>query len=383
MQNNKVYFYNLDALRFLAFLSVFVSHAVLFFGYNNDSAIFMKLRKLFFVHGDLGVTFFFVLSGFLLTYLFLQEKKSTGTIKLKLFYKKRIVRIWPVYFLTIIFGFFILPFIASFFTTGFVFNTSFDISKISWYVFFIGNIHMSFYSAPNLIVAILWFISAQEQFYLFWPAILKYFSPKKILYSIIFIILASTIFRYFYVYNYNMIHYFTLAIMSDIAIGALVAYIVEFAPKIKQKFIDMTRIQIVIIYLMILLLIPFKGMIDELISGNLYRIVYTLLPIIFGILFAFVIIEQTYANNSLFKIGKSKTMTNLGKISYGLYAYHLVALFVVHVFMKSFGVHTKYDDLGTYSFVLVATFLTTIIFAQISFKYMEQKFLKIKTKFNT
>ena len=381
MQNNKVYFHNLDGLRFLAFLSVFVSHAVLFFGYNNDSDQFNLLKKLFFVNGDLGVIFFFVLSGFLLTYLFFQEKKTKGDIDLKAFYKKRIVRILPVYLTAIILGFFVVPFVASFFNSDFPFSTRFDIHQIFWYLFFSGNLHMSFFSAPNLIVAILWFVAAQEQFYLFWPAIIKYFSAKNIFYSTIFIILGSFIFRLFFVYNYNITHYFTLSVISDIAIGALFAYMVEYLPKIKQKFVDTNRYQISFLYLVIILMIPFKGLLPELASGNLYRLIYALLPVIFGTLFAFVIMEQTYSNNSIFKLGQSKVLTYLGKISYGLYAYHIVALFAVLAFMKMFGVHTKYDDLPTYSFVIISTFILTIIFAQISFKYFEQKFLKFKTKF--
>lgn len=377
---NKEYFHNLDALRFFAFLSVFVSHAVLFFGYNNGTQGFAELRKLFFVHGDLGVTFFFVLSGFLLTYLFLQEKKNTGSINLKFFYKKRILRIWPVYMLTIVLGFFVTPLIASFFDSGFGFNTTFDISSILWYLFFAGNLHMSFFSAPNLIVAILWFISAQEQFYLFWPTLLKYFSPKKILYSIIFIVLASTVFRFFYIYNYNLVHYFTVALMSDIAIGALVACAVEYSPRLKNKFVSLSKFQIAMIYIATLFFVPIKGILPDVLSGNIYRLVASSLPLVFAVLFAFVIIEQTYATNSFFKFGKSKKLTYLGKISYGLYAYHIFALFIVQVFMKIIGMHTKYDDLATYAFVLVATFLTTILLAQISFKYMEKKFLKLKTQ---
>lgn len=383
MQNNKVYFHNLDGLRFLAFLSVFVSHAVLFFGYNNDSQIFNNLKRLFFVNGDLGVIFFFVLSGFLLTYLFLQEKKNKGTIDLKFFYKKRIVRIIPVYITAIILGFFVVPVIASLFDSDFPFNTQFDIHQILWYLFFAGNLHMSFFSAPNLIVAILWFVAAQEQFYLFWPSIIKYFSTKNIFYSTIFIIIGSFIFRLFFVYNYNITHYFTLSVISDIAIGALFAYMVEYMPKIKQKFVDTSRLQILFLYFLIILMIPFKGLLPELFAGDIYRFVYAFLPVIFGLLFGLVVMEQTYSNNSLFKLGQSKALTYLGKISYGLYAYHIVALFVVLAFMKMFGVHTKYDDLPTYSFVIVSTFILTIIFAQISFKYMEQKFLKFKNKFTS
>lgn len=376
----KIYFENLDGLRFLAFLSVFVSHSAIFFGYNNSSESFLNLKKFLLVHGDLGVTFFLVLSGFLLTYLFFEEKSKNGNINLARFYKKRFVRIAPVYLLTIIIGFFIVPFFAQFFTTEFPFGTDFNPSTLPWYLFFLGNIHMAVYSAPNLIAGVMWFISAQEQFYLFWPSVMKYFSAKKIFYSALFIIIASFIFRMFFAFNYNIVHYMMPAIASDIAFGILLAYFAYYSPRIKERIVNMNRFSIGIIYILIFALLPIKGILPDIFTDNIFRITSSLLPIIFSILFAFVIAEQTFAKNSFFKIGKFRRISYLGRISYGLYAYHIFALFTVAMIMKICGLHTKYDDLGTYTFVIIATFATTVLFAQISHKYFEQKFLKLKMK---
>ena len=104
----KVYFNNLDALRFLAFLSVFVSHVALFLGYESNNHSFNFIKKVFLVHGDLGVNFFFVLSGFLITFLLLTEKDNSKNISLPHFYLRRILRIWPLYFLTLFLGFFVI-----------------------------------------------------------------------------------------------------------------------------------------------------------------------------------------------------------------------------------------------------------------------------------
>lgn len=59
-----------------------------------------------FRNGGHAVTFFFVLSGFLITYLLLKERERMGTIKVKKFYLKRVLRIWPLYFLLIFIGLF-------------------------------------------------------------------------------------------------------------------------------------------------------------------------------------------------------------------------------------------------------------------------------------
>jgi len=93
---SKVYFPNLNGLRFIAASLVIVHHVEQFkeiLGYSNYNEFsFIKLI------GKLGVMLFFVLSGFLITYLLLVEQKEKGTIAIKSFYMRRLLRIWPLYF---------------------------------------------------------------------------------------------------------------------------------------------------------------------------------------------------------------------------------------------------------------------------------------------
>ena len=56
----------------------------------------------FFSGGDLVVSIFFVLSGFLITYLLFKEQQSTDTIDVKTFYKRRVLKIWPLYYLILL-----------------------------------------------------------------------------------------------------------------------------------------------------------------------------------------------------------------------------------------------------------------------------------------
>ena len=67
-------------------------------------------------YGWAGVDLFLVLSAFLITNLLLLEQQRTGTISLKDFYIRRSLRIWPLYFLMILIGFFISPIISGKFT---------------------------------------------------------------------------------------------------------------------------------------------------------------------------------------------------------------------------------------------------------------------------
>jgi len=106
----KQYFSNLDALRFLAFLGVFLYHHNYLF-----SNVFRKHDQLriLFDQGESAVSFFFVLSGFLITYLLLFEKNASSKINLRAFFLKRALRIIPLYGLIIGIGFYFLPWLIS------------------------------------------------------------------------------------------------------------------------------------------------------------------------------------------------------------------------------------------------------------------------------
>jgi peptidoglycan/LPS O-acetylase OafA/YrhL len=103
----KIFFPNLDGLRFVSFFVVFLYHSLLsILSYLKDSSprVYTVLEFLF-RHGNLGVNFFFVLSGFLITYLLIKEKEFNGRIHVPNFYVRRILRIWPLYYLCVVVGF--------------------------------------------------------------------------------------------------------------------------------------------------------------------------------------------------------------------------------------------------------------------------------------
>lgn len=91
---NSIHFPGLNNLRFIAAMGVLIFHVEL----KKQLLGF----KFYYMHqlinlGDVSVTLFFVLSGFLITYLLLAEREQTGTVAVKKFYTRRILRIWPLY----------------------------------------------------------------------------------------------------------------------------------------------------------------------------------------------------------------------------------------------------------------------------------------------
>lgn len=106
---SKMHLRGLDGLRGIAALMVVLGHVELIKKVYNFHNVYDGGGPFFLYLGSHAVTFFFVLSGFLITFLLIKEKEKVGTISVKKFYLRRILRIWPVYYLLFILGFIVLP----------------------------------------------------------------------------------------------------------------------------------------------------------------------------------------------------------------------------------------------------------------------------------
>ncbi len=371
----KTYFENLDALRFFAFILVFISHASLFLGLTYPNFHIFRIRYL--GHGDLGVSFFFVLSGFLITYLLLEEKRR-HPISLKHFYLRKVLRLLPLYFIVLIVGFFVIPHISS---PGFPFGTTIDLAKLPWYIFFLGNIDMTVHNATSAVIAVLWAISVEEQFYLIWPSIIKFFNRKNIVIILLCIFLASSIYRFLHSSDYNAVHYFTLSVVSDLVIGSLTAMLAFSKNKLFEKITHIPKVYIVAVYMLLFILMPARIFYLTLPYPFLVSLLTMLEPIIFCLIFAFIILEQSYSPHSFWKAGKTKIATHLGRISYGLYAYHIIIFFVVLRVGSLLGVPYTSTSIPLFLGKTVVIFLLTIMIARLSFRYIESPFLRLKNKY--
>ena len=366
----KLYFENLDGLRFLCFLSVFFYHS---FYTQYDSILYSPwyqfIKKDVFGNGNLGVNFFFVLSGFLITFLLLEEKKMNGQINLKNFWIRRILRIWPLYFICVFFGFFIFPILKSAFG-----QTPNETASIWYYLTFINNFDMINKGLPDAsILGALWSVAIEEQFYLIWPIILFLLPIKQHYIAFSIIILSSLIFRAF---NDNVfiqeIH--TLSCIGDMAIGAFGAWLIQTNNNFKSTFVNLPRNKIFFIYLAFALFYFFRLYLLH--SINLIRVFERS---IIAVIILFIILEQTYSNKSFFKLSNFKTLSKLGTISYGLYCLHFVSILITTTLTRKAGITTQLWEV-IFIDTPIALFLTIII-GKISYRYFEKPFLKIKDKF--
>jgi peptidoglycan/LPS O-acetylase OafA/YrhL len=380
-QSTKNYFQNLDGMRFLAFFAVFVHHAATNLGYYSPHKSWDYAKKNFLQNGDLGVSFFFVLSGFLITYLLLSEKERHGKINIKNFYIRRVLRIWPVYYLVVILCLFFFPILNNHIPGGFPITG--DTSEISpiLYLTFLGNFDFMIHGIHNFLIGPLWSVSVEEQFYLFWPLLIAFIPKRFLMPSFITVIAASIGYRYFIADGRGLeVRFHSLSSMSDLAIGAMIALL-----STKERFIKLIKripkYIIALIYLIGISAMPLRLYIWM--FGKNYTIAAAFTPIAIALFFAFIILEQNYSDKSFYKISRSKIMTSLGKYTYGMYCYHMLVFFCVLFIFQRTGINVVGMNGYLFTCVVLISLFATILASIFSYHWFEGWFLKLKARFTS
>lgn len=370
------YLQNLDALRFLAFFAVFIHHIFSSIGFKSSDPIVTKCIERFFMNGQLGVSFFFVLSGFLITYLLLKEKNNYGKINISHFYMRRILRIWPLYFLILFIGFVLVPIFTGY--RGSV-HTQKDL-----YVFFLGNFDLVKNGVGNFITSILWSVSVEEQFYLIWPLLLSVVPLKHLAKFLILLIILSVCYRIFGNGGKSFdlrIAYHTFSCLYNLAVGGLLAYLLN-TGTLLTRVEKLNKFTIINIYIIGWTLLFMRS---DILKWGATKSTYlpSILPVFYALFFAFIIAEQVYSKNSFFKLGKIMLLSKLGKISYGLYCYHMLALFIVFQILTELKFNTSNQSVTLFTLSSIASFSLTVLLSHLSFHFFEKKFLAYKAKFHT
>lgn len=367
------FFEGLNALRFFAAFFVVMHHAETI---KKKNGLFDFEWLGLFRNGGNAVIFFFVLSGFLITYLLLQENSKTGIISISNFYLKRMLRIWPLYFLLVAIGAIILPVLIS------ALNINYDMPYYFgqvWYyfLFFVPGL-VTFYFGHHLLEP-LWSIGVEEVFYLIWAPLFRVFKDKNILvllFSVIVIMILLLLLDLFWikipVFSY-LVNTFSFEAM---AVGGLGAYFVfNRSSPISELFIFSKLFQLFIFTVLAVFLLFHTN-----INNAIWNIVFKT-PIIseffIDFLFLYLIIGVSLAKNCILKFN-NKTLSYLGEISYGIYMYHMLVIFGLMLFLKKYFA-TMHPIVFTIFFYLMVTIIVITVSA-ISKKIFENKFLQLKSK---
>ena len=333
----------LDGIRALAVMLVIASH----FGFES-------------VNGAFGVLVFFVLSGFLITWLMLKEVDRTGTVSLKNFYKRRMLRIFP--------AFYAFWFLA-------VGITLVRDHPIHWgqaisSFFYVSNYYMALVPTGSALFGHTWSLSIEEQFYMLWPFLflLGYRRLPRLARILAVAVLVVWIHRTLCHLVYGVrLEYIYRAFdtrMDHLAVGCLLAVLLKIGTL--DGFARwVTRHSW---YPVITLLLLFGAQpLHESITFT-YVIGYAIEPLLVAILLIQVI---WFADTGIWRMVENPVVRYLGRISYPLYLWQQLTLFTAKRISEGLPL------LVQFAFAIAVT----VAFASASYYLVEKPFLKLKNRF--
>ena len=361
-QKTTLYLPGLHGLRFLAAFSVF-------FGHLEQAKEWVKIPAFQFPFNPSmpadGVTLFFVLSGFLITYLLLIEKSTYGSIQIKQFYRRRILRLWPLYYLWVALVFFVFPHIPQLSFPNLDNSVEGDFWKrLLLFVFLSPHIAILIYTQPG-VAGPLWSVGVEEYFYFIWPHLIK--RLKALLpFAMVFLIVAPIFLRIegapFFPHPFvrALFHLFRIDCM---VIGGLGAWIYLNHRKWLMWVFSWPVQVMTWIWAIRQLLYPTQ-------YGMWEHTTYSLV-------FLSVILNVSLNPRSLVKL-ENKFFKFMGEISYGFYVFQWFCNVVtIKIFERYFSFRN--DTLQSVC-LLVANFIFTTLLSALSYYLWEKRFLILKQK---
>jgi peptidoglycan/LPS O-acetylase OafA/YrhL len=344
------YIKSLDGIRAIAALLVLIFHFSQYAIFTSDWGKW--IQKIGYL-GQTGVSLFFVLSGFLITRILFDQIHKPHYWKN--FLIRRALRIFPLYYLYLIFEYFIIPTI---------YDTGIPDLSLQWYYWFYLQDFATTFQWPAAGPKHFWSLAVEEHFYLIWPFIVLYYKTTKIIYPIFIILIIGAITRFFLAYLGYETYFFTFARMDEIALGAFLAWMEknERLDFFKQKIFYLSTICTALIAIIMWGLFSADGLlIVQVVKYNLISLLY------------FLWLGKTITlstNHWISKVLCAGFFQFTGKISYGLYVYQATAVVwgLTHGYAKD-----PLLFLGSLLFFCYAI-------ATVSFFAFEQPILKLKDR---
>ena len=375
MKKDGVYFENLDSIRFIAATMVFLHHSTpSLFALLNFKGTWQEAIMNVLCDGGVGVSVFFVLSGFLITYLLISEFDLNSKISIRNFYIRRVLRIWPLYFAVIAFSYGIAP-ILDLISPHNHYTCS---PSYGYYLFFLGNFDVLYRGEHDLQISVFqivtWSVSVEEQFYLFWPLIFTFLSKKYWVFAIIIIITCSLIFRVVYHQNSICLNYNTFSVLLDLGVGGLFAYLIKKYEQVNVFFENTSTWTHLILFTSTFALLLLRP------RFALFNYGIAVSRIVISIFFALIIVSQALTKSkSRLNLGNLHFANNWGKYTYGIYLLHHVALFIL---TNSLGhLHINMQTVPLQIIYILSSFAFTLFISYLSYTYYELWFLKLKRRF--
>jgi peptidoglycan/LPS O-acetylase OafA/YrhL len=351
----------LDGLRFYAFLGVFVYHTL-----PEQPAFYRSLHlplpslwAAVAKSGASGVDLFFALSAFLITSLLLRERLQTGGISLRLFYLRRILRIWPLYFTVL--------------AVAVVLAHTVPGQSLPWYylvgyLLFVGNWINAVFGHPLSVCGPLWTVSIEEQFYLVWPVLMKMLGRQGMIVAAVVTFLLAILSQIGVALaglSGSYVYYGSISRSGSLALGILLALFADRLPRLTPGMRGLLlAVGITGWIAASSWLIDQPGPVDR--RAVLGRLVVSVGAV-------FIVYACLHSRSQLVR---NDWVVRLGKISYGLYMLHFLGLlFMLDLLHPRWG----WKLLATKALGLALT----VLLAWASYRWVESPFLRWKDRFAT
>jgi len=370
-QNKQLYFPLLDTTRFIAFIPVFLTHCFITSNGSIENANWFKQITHFLDFGLLGLDYFFVLSSFLITRLIIDERQQFKTFSFKLFFIRRSLRIWPLYFLMVGIGF--ISFYAGLINT--------PLPPLIHFVSFTLNLYIAENGYHFLFFLVfLWSISVEEQFYIFWGIILNVASKINARYfqycipvTAFLLIALSLCYRYAHREDELKLYFHTFSVTANFGIGILVAYLSAYSNWFIPLLQRMSKLSILLLFIILLLSVLTYTIVFTHPFAILFERVY------FSFLFAIIIAVLCYSSIIPTWQKFFNPFDYLGKIALGLYFYHGIVITFFSKLMMQYSIADKSWQVMLLNPLIMLTL--SIICASLSYNYFEKPILALKNKF--
>jgi peptidoglycan/LPS O-acetylase OafA/YrhL len=346
------YLPKLDGIRTIAVFLVLFSHYYDFGKYGNL--------------GYFGVNLFFFLSGYLITSLMIRDKikiisgELTTGKALKIFFIRRSLRIFPLYYFVIL-----LLFVLGDQKTGT--NVRQD---IGYYGFYLVNLKYYIEKSWDGIASHFWSLSVEEQYYLFCPFLFFICPNKWLKYGVLMVgLLSISIKIILMLENYSMFNHILLfTCVYKFCLGSMLTMNPSW---ISNRLLMRQSIHFVILFFVLAYIfsLVYESRWDWIIQECTC----------FGI-FVYLLFHVRYVNNGFWHHFFSNPLVrHLGKISYGIYVYHLIVPWVVLNILSRGGMLSFIENNHLFYPICI---LVTIVVSHFSYFYFEKYFLNLKSRFN-
>jgi peptidoglycan/LPS O-acetylase OafA/YrhL len=249
-----------------------------------------------------------------------------------------------------------------------------SLPPIGWFLTFTSNYYSGYINENYLFsLLFLWFIAVEEQFYLIWGILLKYFN-NYFEHLCILLLTIYFIIAYFFSTPTFPSFYDTINYIPNFVIGAYLAKISITKTNLLAKIVGLKPNFWIILYLFTFGILIFYNSIFS------HPYLEPLKHSILSVLFALIIFENSSRSKSLFAFGENKLLSYLGKISFGLYCWHGLVITLIKKAMERIGhVDTEIDVFFLYPTI---TLILTVGISILSFELFEKRFLKLKQYFS-